>query len=291
MPSLALRFILFFGLLILTACQNESVSIGQPLPLMPIVAITDPPDQIRVAASQSRIFLKATVKDATAYGEVTVASEGDEANPFFQTQVSIEEDRLSLLVPLINGSNIITARAMAPGKSEADSIKVFRAGPADLADLDLSLNWTDDQGDMDIHLLRLGQEIPPLFDLANDCHFRNCQPGMGEIDWGEAGNDNNDPILSDDLVSTPGNERISLFWPEARRYTIVVDAFSGRATCQVTLALGGQEFFFGPIQLDANEPTRQIWRVALIDWPTQTVIADNQLFSRQDFSYNASITK
>jgi len=195
-------------------------------------------------------------------------------------------------VPLFVGWNLIKAATITTGEAIDDQIQVRRHVKNRFADLTIELTWSGQQGDMDLHLIRVSNEWPSFFDFSEDCHFRNClSDGNSILDWGESDEIKDNPYLAQDALFTPGMEIIYLNSPENVIYFVYVDAFSGKAGCEVAISINGRTYRFGPMEIDRDNPFRQIWRVAVVDWQEQAVVLDNSLFSRESLGYDEAVSK
>jgi hypothetical protein len=110
------------------------------------------------------------------------------------------------------------------------------APPPASTDLRISMSWTAAGTDFDLHLVRAGG-LP--FDAQDDCHF-----AAKTIDWGNAGDDGDDPFLDRDDVDGPGVEELNLATARDGFYDAWVmyfdDAsFSGAADIQIEYNLEG----------------------------------------------------
>ncbi len=142
--------------------------------------------------------------------------------------------------------------------------------PPDLQDVDLhvQLEWSADDCDVDLHLLR---PDAPLFDCDGDCFYQNPAP-----DWGAAGDFEDDPFLDVDNVEGLGPENINLQRPQPGVYRVVVhyylDHFDGdegptgstATDATVRIFVRGQLAHEATAALDHTDRT---WDVADVDWP------------------------
>jgi hypothetical protein len=154
--------------------------------------------------------------------------------------------------------------------SQGLRVEIFWNGPPDRS----CNTWTGpppcDDTDVDVHLLRPGNEF--WFDADGDCHWWNCTGGLS---WGSPGSED-DPRLDIDVVDGFGPENINVDAPFAGTYRVGVDFWDGHSgdTADVTVNIYCGErqtepvATFGPVTLHDRPPDRfanDFWIVADVD--------------------------
>lgn len=164
----------------------------------------------------------------------------------------------------------VLVRAVA---EEGLRVEIFWNGPPDRSCDGPSPPSPCDGSDVDLHLLRPGDEV--WFDVDGDCHWSNCD--VGSLDWGARGDDTDDPRLDIDDTEGFGPENINVDDPEPGLYRVGVDLWDGDGspTAEVTVNIFCGETAtepvatFGPVRLRENRAfTREdndFWRVADVD--------------------------
>jgi uncharacterized protein YfaP (DUF2135 family) len=131
--------------------------------------------------------------------------------------------------------------------------------PPPIADRDLSItaDWDVAGTDLDLHLVRSGAM---LFDLTNDCFYRNKFP-----DWGQPGNYDDNPHLDRDDTDA-GPEEINLTLAREPSYEVYLHYYRGATvpSGQVTVRFDG---------VVAASPTMTLNRCGDL-WHVGTVIFD-----------------
>ena len=95
----------------------------------------------------------------------------------------------------------------------------------------IRLNWDTYNTDLDLHLLREGAQFA---DPMGDCYYATCTAsnsmGTSNLDWGQAGNQADNPLLDVDNDSGIGPENIFLESPSNGTYTVMVHYYQGMQT-------------------------------------------------------------
>lgn len=126
-----------------------------------------------------------------------------------------------------------------------------------------------DESDLDLHLLRPGDER--WFDIDGDCHYANCEPDDGPLDWFEPGDRGDDPRLDLDDVEGFGPENVNVDRPPAGVYRVGVHGYdtvgeTARATVRVFCGARGDDVpaweARGVEVPAAVGPDKPFWRVA-----------------------------
>jgi hypothetical protein len=147
--------------------------------------------------------------------------------------------------------------------------------------LHVQLVWDTDGNDVDLHLLNPAGSASPTssngwFSLVNDCHYRNCG-GTGGLEWGQAGNTQDNPRLDIDDISGFGPENINIARPQSGTYTVGVHYYCansvGTTRATVRVYCNGQEAFESMKPLPT---TGFFWDVASIQWPGCVINELNQ---------------
>lgn len=152
------------------------------------------------------------------------------------------------------------------GSSGIAKLEVPMAGevappPPTQTALTVVLEWTENNTDVDLHLIRPGGT---MFDLAgnSDCFYANRAP-----DWGTPNDPTDNPFLDDDDVDGLGPETINLDRMAPGAYEVQVHYFSDRrlgptnATVQLFVAGEAAGSYTRP-SLACND----IWHVGTLNW-------------------------
>jgi hypothetical protein len=87
----------------------------------------------------------------------------------------------------------------------------------------IEMYWQQAGDDMDLHLVRADGEL----ETSNDCYYANCSSTWTRLDWGERGDETDDPELALDDIPGTGPEVIAIEAPEAATFTAYVQDFAG----------------------------------------------------------------
>ena len=171
-------------------------------------------------------------------------------------------------------------------------------------DLHVQLAWPTEytQADLDLHLINpvAGGTTAGLFDVRDDCHWRNCMPSNGEyLDWGppDAGlnmPDAADPALDiDNIISTvPENIRIPDPATIATGYDVVVHYFGDHSSGGGVVAHPNVYVYEGGTLVYQASATlaapNDAWRVCRILYPAGTVTSEGEMFS---YTYSGFVGK
>lgn len=90
--------------------------------------------------------------------------------------------------------------------------------PPGQAALTLGIAWTAANTDIDLHLVRAGNNP---FQPTHDCHF-----GAKTLDWNVAGDDSDDPFLDQDDTLGPGTEQITMLQGGSGSYEVWVQYYA-----------------------------------------------------------------
>jgi hypothetical protein len=101
--------------------------------------------------------------------------------------------------------------------------------PPALTDIAITLTWSSNQADMDLHLIRPSGQF---FDSPSDCCYCNSNP-----DWGVSAQNNDNPFLDRDDLVGPGPENINLTTAENGEYQAVVHYFGSSGATDVTVTI------------------------------------------------------
>jgi hypothetical protein len=135
-------------------------------------------------------------------------------------------------------------------------------------DLWVEMFWTYSGDDMDLHVVGPGGG-----DLwsQDDCHWQNC---VGRrLDWGEAGNSDDDPSLDNDDIPGTGTENINILRPEDATYQVTVHDYPGSVynaanPTTVKIYLSGELVYEETKSLSGEDVMTPF---AIIDWPSRSV--------------------
>ncbi len=134
--------------------------------------------------------------------------------------------------------------------------------PPAMTDINISLNWSRTNADVDLHLVRPGGSF---FDSPSDCCFCNSNP-----DWGMATTPTDNPFLDRDDLVGPGPETINLSVAETGEYQVVVhfydDKNAGPADVTVDVNLRGTNVATVTRNLSGGER----WIAGYITWNATT---------------------
>lgn len=180
-------------------------------------------------------------------------------------------------VAISSGSNTIVVTATNWYGSSSKQVTV--TGSMSRLALWTELNWSTDETDVDMHLLRPGGTIGDSYD---DCSYFNRSP-----DWGTLGYSGDDPALDVDDTDGYGPEHITMTEAVPGRYTLFVHFFSDHGhtwedtNARVAISTnGGVVQYFGPRLLTNNSGDRyhgDFWFVCYIDYPSGTITAIDDL--------------
>jgi hypothetical protein len=128
-------------------------------------------------------------------------------------------------------------------------------------DLEVALEWKVVDVDFDLHLV----EDTSSYFGSGDCFFGNPNP-----DWGDAGNDLDNPQLDGDSEGASDAEIITLSNPEEREYDVYVTLWNTQASStnvdkpKLVIHGDGVELYndFGP-----NMKEGEVWYAGTISWP------------------------
>jgi uncharacterized protein YfaP (DUF2135 family) len=135
-------------------------------------------------------------------------------------------------IPLFSGDNYITVSGVYNATTSRSETIMVRS-VTDLALFRAQLTW-DGSTDMDLHLVRPGGTYTNGGGGADDCNYGNCNVGLAgtgsnSIDWGNVGEEADDPKLDVDCISC-GNGIENIWMNQTNEdgtYKVYVDAFSG----------------------------------------------------------------
>lgn len=134
------------------------------------------------------------------------------------------------------------------------------------ADIRVTLTWTDQGYDFELHLIKEGGQIN---DNATDCTWTSCI-GAGP-DWGTPEDLTDNPRKDVDNTGTYGPENIFYASPEDGTYTVMVEHWgngSPESDGQVTINLKDQ----APVTIDiADLAPQHVFTAATISWPSKQV--------------------
>jgi hypothetical protein len=151
-------------------------------------------------------------------------------------------DYTDIQVPLFSGDNHITVSGVySNGSSYSETITIRSV--TDLALFRAQMTW-DGSTDMDLHLVRPGGSYSNGGGGADDCNYANCRVGLdgtgtNSIDWGNAGEEADDPKLDVDCISC-GNGIENIWMNQINQngtYQVYVDAYSGNETSDVIVTI------------------------------------------------------
>lgn len=164
------------------------------------------------------------------------------------------------------------------GRREAGALHI--AAPADLpslpAFLRATLTWDQDESDMDLHLVNLGQG--GLFtEQPFDCYGANATP-----DWWIPSDFSDDPALDIDDTTGFGPEHINYPHPAPGNYEVWVHFWSddnlGPSDATVELTTSGVLPEYTAVRtLTVGSGWRHAWHVADVNWPTGGISAVDEL--------------
>jgi len=139
------------------------------------------------------------------------------------------------------------------------------------ADIQLTLNWDDLGQDYELHLLKPGGTIN---DNLTDCTWTSCI-GKGP-DWGIVGDTSDDPLKDVDNTGAYGPENIILSSPEEGEYVVLVEHWGAgdpESDGNVIFNVAGET----TIANVTDFPTRHVWNVGTILWPSGEVILNGEI--------------
>ena len=145
----------------------------------------------------------------------------------------------------------------------------FSATPSDFH---VRLSWPAQytEADMDLHLINTTavSPAPQLWDMAYDCHWRNCKPSENEfLDWGVAGSNVDDPRLDVDNIAESVPENMNIQTPANGTYRMEVHYYNSSGGIPVNASidvwLHGALVYNTAATLTAID---QVWVVGDIVW-------------------------
>lgn len=259
-----------FGLLVLSACANDTSLIGGiPLdnaaPVASVNAATD------YAPLDTALFDGSASYDpdgAIASWTWEVLDRPDGSN---STMIPIDGGRRAQFFVDLAGDYTIRLTVRDEHGAPDSATATINAIPWQA--LHVQLSWDTNNTDIDLHLV--DEDAGGSFcALPNDCFYGNTNP-----DWGSYGSYADDPRLDIDNVTGYGPENINLDAPEASgRYGVFVHYYrdnGGPSEARIRIYLDGVLKWEGTQILDT---TNETWNVATIDWPTQQVTVNGNLF-------------
>lgn len=187
--------------------------------------------------------------------------------------VPVEQDasQVEFLVDFAGDYEIRLTVTDPQGLSDSTSM-TFSATP--WQGLHVELSWDTDQTDVDLHLLN-ASESGTFYQSPWDCHYANPAP-----DWGEIGEELDDPRLDRDDTNGYGPENINIPEPKPAIYEILVHYYSddqvGPTTARVRVFLSGQLVFEDSALL---LQTGKVWRVGKVQLPIGQVTPDGTIFN------------
>ncbi len=216
-------------------CVADSACAGR-------ITITSPSDDGSVATSTTT--LSGSLSDLTMTDGQAIITKGSSSNT-----VTLTPDAagvFSSTIPLFDGENIITVKfKKTDGTFCAKTIQVTAnyssASSGEL--LHITATWDQDT-DIDLHFVKPSGAYDNQASEGSltDCNYDNCNAGEG-IDWGTAGDDDDDPVLDiDDCVggscSNGRTENIVMtVINEEGAYKIYTDAYADQAGAPVDVTV------------------------------------------------------
>jgi hypothetical protein len=192
------------------------------------------------------------------------ASEGVKDGPFFELGLDDAvpgEYEVELVVT--------DADRTQPARS-APARRVVVARPAQA--LLVELSWDNAETDLDLHLLRT-PEAPP-FTAGEDCYFATCRPAGPRLDWGVAGERDDDPLLLRDWLQGYGPEIAAVVEPAPGTYRAAVlfqnVQRASEPTSTATLRVYVRGVLAGEYRKTLAEADER-WPVVDVAWPSGTL--------------------
>ena len=148
--------------------------------------------------------------------------------------------------------------------------------PMEEQDVHIQMEWDSDNCDVDLHFLAEGDDI---FSCRDDCFYANPTP-----DWGTIGDWEDDPFLDYDNIQGFGPENINVQLLQPGRYLITVhyyrDSYEDSLSTDTNATV--RVFFRGVLAAEYGpqhlEDTGDMWDVAILDWPSQTLTTVDRLY-------------
>jgi hypothetical protein len=154
------------------------------------------------------------------------------------------------------------------GQSSAPCTATATVVPSE--NLWVEMYWRYPEDDMDLHLLAPYGEL----DTDTDCYYINCIP-PSILDWGQPGNQSDNPSLDLDDIPGTGPENINIEAPAPGTYTVVVHDFPSYDRFDpnpvtVNIYIDGNPVATFERDMIGEDDS---WRVCTIEWPSGMVHA------------------
>lgn len=262
-----------------TAGCNDSGVVAAPVQPSPTDTPAQPQAPVAVIDSASPVY--STMDTASFDGWLSYDPDGYIVNyqwellakPASSTATltpSIDGTTSSLFIDIAGDYSIkltVTDNDGLTGSTTYD----FSATPSDFH---VRLSWPQQytEADMDLHVIDTTAvaPAPQLWDMAYDCHWRNCKPSQGEnLDWGVAGTSTDNPRLDVDNISETVPENMNIQTPSDGTYRVEVHYYGSSlgsaipVTTDIDVWLGGTLVYNTAATLTAID---QVWVVGDIVW-------------------------
>ena len=180
-------------------------------------------------------------------------------------QLSTTDESMTVLdIDLAGNYQVNLVVVNEAGLPSAPAECIFYAEPP--SDIHVELSWSDQEADLDLHLLR---SEDGFFLFEDDCCWCNKTP-----DWGEAGT-GDDPVLLMDSEDNTQPEAIDLVDAPDGSYYMRVHYFTDSGAGQSTATI--RVYIEGVLESQYSQQMihNQVWDVGFIRWPEGYLIEEN----------------
>lgn len=137
-------------------------------------------------------------------------------------------------IPLFCGKQLVY---LIPKNGARTSIGIYEVERANCSAKELitTLSWGSDANDLELHLIRSGGMLNNIDFRGGDCMWSNCM--SQSPDWGNLGDNSDNPRKNIDWVGSNGTENIVLPKPESTSYDIYVEYWGNGQTTDARVTI------------------------------------------------------